>query len=71
VLEVFTYAAPKQDSPWRPDADLLGFRAIGLTDPDPDALIARLAAAGAKPVSAASPCLLTDRNGVPLLVEGA
>jgi catechol 2,3-dioxygenase-like lactoylglutathione lyase family enzyme len=71
VLEVFTYTAPKQDSPWCPDADLLGFRAIGLTDPDPDALVARLTAAGAKPVSAAAPCLLTDREGVPLLIEGA
>jgi catechol 2,3-dioxygenase-like lactoylglutathione lyase family enzyme len=71
VLEVFTYAVPKQDSPWRPDADLLGFRAVGLTDPDPDALVARLTAAGAKPVSLATPCLLTDREGVPLLVEGS
>jgi hypothetical protein len=71
VLEVFTYSAPKQDSPWRPDPDLLGFRAIGLTDAEPDALVARLTAAGAKPVSAATPCLLADRDGVPLLIEEA
>ena len=71
MRQVFTYAALEQDSPWRPDPDLLGFRAIGLTGPDPDALAARPTAAGAKQVSAASPGLLTDGDGVPLLVEGA
>jgi catechol 2,3-dioxygenase-like lactoylglutathione lyase family enzyme len=69
VLEVFTYTADKQESPWRPDADLLGFRAVGLTDADPDALAARLTAAGAKPAPG-TPCLLVDREGFPLLVEG-
>jgi hypothetical protein len=36
-----------------------------------DALVARLTAAGAKPVPAATPCLHTDREGLPLLIEGA
>ncbi len=70
VLEVFTYTAGKRETPWRPDADLLGFRAVGVTDPDPDALVARLTAAGAKP-DPVNPCLLTDREGFPLLVEEA
>jgi catechol 2,3-dioxygenase-like lactoylglutathione lyase family enzyme len=69
VLEVFTYEAPKRESPWRPDDDLLGFRAVGFTDPAPDDVRDRLTAAGAKP-DPANPCLLTDREGFPVLVEG-
>ncbi|WP_219414330.1 VOC family protein [Pseudonocardia nigra] len=69
VLEVFTYGAEKQDPPWRPDADLLGFRGIGVTEEDPDAVADRLAEAGAKR-DAANPCLLVDRDGLPVLVEG-
>ena len=70
VLEVFSYTAEKQETPWRPDDDLLGFRAVGLTDPDPEALVARLTAAGAKP-DPTHPRLVTDREGFPLLVEAA
>jgi catechol 2,3-dioxygenase-like lactoylglutathione lyase family enzyme len=70
VLEVFTYAAEKHDSPWRPDPDLLGFRAIGVTEPEPGSVTARLTGAGAGSVND-KPCLLTDPEGFPILVEDA
>lgn len=69
VLEVFTYSADKRDSPWRDDPDLLGFRAVGVTEPDADAMAGRLTGAGAGSVSD-KPCLLADPEGFPILVEG-
>jgi catechol 2,3-dioxygenase-like lactoylglutathione lyase family enzyme len=64
VLEVFTFTAPKTDSPWTPDEPRLGIRHVGLGGADP----AALAAAGATEVDGG---LVVDRDGIPLRLVAA
>ena len=70
VLEVFTYTADTEPSPWTPDDSRLGLRGIGSGGDDPAGTLGRLTALGGAPVpgapATASGPLITDPDGVPL-----
>lgn len=68
VLEVFTYTADKEETPWQVGTETPGFQGVAFVDPDPAAAIARLTDAGAKPAGSV-PGLVTDRDGFPVRVE--
>jgi catechol 2,3-dioxygenase-like lactoylglutathione lyase family enzyme len=64
VLEVFSYDADKEPTPWSPDSAQLGFHAVGFSDADVDALTARLKNAGATEIAREHDgLLLTDPDG--------
>ena len=69
VLEVFTYAAAKRDSPWSAETCTAGFRNVVFTG-EVDDIVRRLEQAGARRVSAQEG-LLVDSDGFPLRVESA
>lgn len=69
VLEVFTYAAAKRDSPWSAETRTAGFRNVVFTG-EVDDIVQRLEQAGARQVSAQEG-LLVDSDGFPLRVESA
>ena len=69
VLEVFTYAAAKRDSPWSAETRTAGFRNAVFTG-EVDDIVRRLAQAGARRVSAQEG-LLVDSDGFPFSVESA
>jgi len=72
VLEVFSFSVGTRPSPWRPDPDLLGIRAIGLDEDDPAAARAALVKAGGERMAwrgdGTGPVadLVADRNRVVL-----
>jgi catechol 2,3-dioxygenase-like lactoylglutathione lyase family enzyme len=72
VLEVFTYTADTEPSPWTPDEPRLGLRGIGIGDDDPTGAVRRLTARGGAPVpdppATVSGPLVTDPDRVPLQV---
>ena len=72
VLEVFTYTADTEPSPWTPDDSRLGLRGIGIGVDDPAGTLGRLTALGGAPVpgapATASGPLVTDPDGFPLQV---
>jgi catechol 2,3-dioxygenase-like lactoylglutathione lyase family enzyme len=72
VLEVFTYTADTQPSPWTPDDSRLGLRGIGIGDDDPTGAVRRLTDHGGAfvpdPPATASGPLITDPDRVPLQI---
>lgn len=68
VLEVFTYALEKVDSPWRARPAPAGMRDVAFAGDGAD-LVRRLEAGGAR--RADGDRLLVDPDGLPLLVEEA
>jgi catechol 2,3-dioxygenase-like lactoylglutathione lyase family enzyme len=69
VLEVFTYAEPKQDSPWRAEPVAAGFRDVVFAG-DAEDIVRRLDQAGASRLAAGG-ALVLDPDGLPLRVEAA
>jgi catechol 2,3-dioxygenase-like lactoylglutathione lyase family enzyme len=68
ILEVFTYALAKRDSPWRAAPVPAGMRDVAFAGDAAD-LVRRLEAGGARRVDGDG--LLVDPDGLPLLVEEA
>lgn len=69
VLEVFTYTAAKQDTPWSAQTPMTGFRNLVFTG-EVDDIVRRLEQEGARRVSAQEE-LLVDPDGFPLRIETA